>query len=49
MVHVIANRQARADDRRRDGLTEALFANDLIDGMVGLLSAPHTPVGRRRA
>ncbi|MFC5746454.1 TetR/AcrR family transcriptional regulator [Actinomadura rugatobispora] len=49
MVHVIANRQVRTGDRRRDGLTEALFANDLIDGMVGLLTAPHTPAGRRRA
>lgn len=49
MVHVIANRHDQGTDRRDDGLSPGQFANDLIDGMVGLLTAPHTPTDNRAA
>ncbi|MCK9904996.1 hypothetical protein CC117_32520 [Parafrankia colletiae] len=42
MVNTIANRQACVAAGEDDGLTQEMVEGDLLDGMVGLLSAPHT-------
>ncbi|OAA25207.1 hypothetical protein UG55_102428 [Frankia sp. EI5c] len=45
-VHTIANRQSRTVDGEDDGLTPTMFANDLVDAVVGLLAAPHSSARR---